>query len=369
MKYVAYHRTSTKEQHLDRGIAELTKYCKTHNIQLYKSKVYTDQRTGKDFDRPRYIMLKEEILESGDVLIVTELDRLGRNKEATLKELRFFKDNGIRVMVLELPTTLIDLSAMENSMARMMLETINNMMIELYASMAQAEIEKKEKRQREGIEAKKARGEWDDYGRPRVMDLEEFATHYRLVQQGEKKPFELMKELGMTNNVDYNLNLDVEFNLMNSAFISGTAEYCTVFEPTASEYEQAGTWHIVASVGEQGGDIPYTSFIALGSYIEKNADTIKSFLKAIKKAHEFMNTHTELEVAEAIVKQFPSTSIKSIETSLKSYKTIEAWKTDLQATENSFTRLQDIMENSGELSARVPFDKIVDNSLAQGVFG
>ena len=79
----------------------------------------------------------------------------------------------------------------------MMLETINNMMIELYASMAQAEIEKKEKRQREGIEQKKARGEWDDYGRPRVMDLEEFATHYRLVQQGEKKPFELMKELGV----------------------------------------------------------------------------------------------------------------------------------------------------------------------------
>ena len=179
----------------------------------------------------------------------------------------------------------------------------------------------------------------------------------------------ILKELGMTNNVDYTLNFDVEFNLMTSAFISGTADYCTVFEPTASEYEQAGTWHIVASVGEQGGDIPYTSFIALGSYIEKNADTIKSFLKAIKKAHEFMNTHTELEVAEAIVKQFPSTSIKSIETSLKSYKAIEAWKTDLQATENSFTRLQDIMENSGELSARVPFDKIVDNSLAQEVFG
>lgn len=210
MKYVAYHRTSTKDQHLDRGIAELTKYCKTHNIQLYKSKVYTDQRTGKDFDRPRYIMLKEEILESGDVLIVTELDRLGRNKEATLKELRFFKDNGIRVMVLELPTTLIDLSAMENSMARMMLETINNMMIELYASMAQVEIEKREKRQREGIEQKKARGEWDDYGRSRVMDLEEFATHYRLVQQGKKKPFELMRELGMTKPTFYRYKNQIE---------------------------------------------------------------------------------------------------------------------------------------------------------------
>lgn len=155
-------------------------------------------------------MLKDEILESGDVLIITELDRLGRNKEATLKELRLFHDNHIRVMVLELPTTLLDLSTMENTMARMMLETINNMMIELYASMAQAEIEKKEKRQREGIEAKKARGEWEDYGRPRVMSLEEFATHYRLVQQGEKRPFELMQELGMSKPTFYRYKNQIE---------------------------------------------------------------------------------------------------------------------------------------------------------------
>ena len=203
MKYVAYHRTSTKDQHLDRGITEIENYCSANGITLYKNKVYTDQQTGKNFNRPRYNMLKDEILESNDVLIVTELDRLGRNKEATLKELRFFQDNNIRVMVLELPTTLIDLSLMENSMARMMLETINNMMIELYASMAQAEIEKKEKRQREGIEAKKARGEWSDYGRPRVMNLNDFAIHYSLVEQGKKKPFELMKELGMTKPTFY----------------------------------------------------------------------------------------------------------------------------------------------------------------------
>lgn len=210
MKYVAYHRTSTKDQHLDRGIAEITDYCQSNNIKLYKNKVYTDQKTGKNFDRPRYQMLKEEILESGDTLIITELDRLGRNKEATLQELRFFKENGIRVMVLELPTTLIDFSTMENSMARMMMETINNMMIELYASMAQAEIEKKEKRQREGIEAKKARGEWGDYGRPRIMTLDKFSAHYSLVQQGKKKPFELMKELGMTKPTFYRYKNQLE---------------------------------------------------------------------------------------------------------------------------------------------------------------
>ena len=210
MKIVAYHRTSTKDQYLDRGIAEITKYCLEHNMELYKDKVYTDQQTGKNFNRPRYQMLKEEILESGDTLIVTELDRLGRNKKSTLNELRFFQDNNIRVMVLELPTTLLPIDKMENSMARMMLETINNMMIELYASMAQAEMEKKEKRQREGIEAKKVRGEWEDYGRPRVMDIKEFEKKFAMVQCGEKRPFELMKELGMTKATFYRYKNIVE---------------------------------------------------------------------------------------------------------------------------------------------------------------
>lgn len=161
-----YHRTSTREQHLDRGIAEIQEFCKTRSLAL--ERVYTDQQTGKNFNRPRYQVLKEDVLRSGDTLIVTELDRLGRNKADTMREIQYFKDTGIRLMVLELPTTLIDLSAMGNEMASLMMECINNLLVELYASMAQAEIEKKEKRQREGIAAKKARGEWDDYGRPRV---------------------------------------------------------------------------------------------------------------------------------------------------------------------------------------------------------
>lgn len=179
----------------------------------------------------------------------------------------------------------------------------------------------------------------------------------------------ILNQLGLENNVDFYLNFDVQFNLMTSAFLSGTADYCTVFEPTASEYQASGQWHIVASVGEQGGEIPYTSFISLSSYINNNRELLEDFMKALKKAHEFISTHTEREVAEAIVKQFPSTSITSIETSIKSYKSINAWKTDLKATEESFTRLQDIMENAGELSQRVSFEKIVDNSVANKVFG
>ena len=128
---------------------------------------------------------------------------MGRNKQETLKELQYYRDNNIRVKILELPTTLMDISKLDNSMAQMLMETVNNMLIELYAAMAQAEIEKKEKRQREGIDAKKARGDWDDYGRPAVMSIEDFAAEYQKVLSGEIKPFELMKKLGMSKTTYY----------------------------------------------------------------------------------------------------------------------------------------------------------------------
>lgn len=202
-KYVAYHRVSTKEQNLDRGINEIMEYCREHKIVLHKNKVYTDKQTGKNFDRPSYNILKEEVLEEGDMLIITELDRLGRNKDATLKEIRTLKDNGIRLLVLELPTTLVDLSSYNNEMATMFVETVNNMMIELYTSIADAEMKKRVKRQREGIEQMKQRGDWDKYGRPRVLELKTFKKEYEAVERGEIKPFELMKKLGMTKSTYY----------------------------------------------------------------------------------------------------------------------------------------------------------------------
>ncbi len=179
----------------------------------------------------------------------------------------------------------------------------------------------------------------------------------------------ILNEKDMYDGVDFTLNYDVQFNLMTSAFLSGTADYCTVFEPTASEYEKEGKWHIVASVGEAGGEIPYTSFIALESYITKNEDTVKGFLRALKKAFEYIESHTEYEVAESIVKQFPSTTISSIETSLKNYKKIDSWQRNMQATESSFETLQNIMKNAGELENKVAFQKLVENKYAKEIFG
>lgn len=212
-KYYGYHRTSTTDQHLDRGILEIEKYCKNNNIPL--EKIYTDQQTGKNFNRPRYQVMKEDVLRCGDTLIVTEIDRLGRDKRSTMKELQYFRDKGVRVMILELPTTCQDFTNMNNEMASMLMDTINNMLIELYAAIAESELKKKEKRQREGIEAKKARGEWDDYGRPRALNINDFKEEYERVLTKEIRPFELMKELGLSKATYYRYVKELEHNSNN----------------------------------------------------------------------------------------------------------------------------------------------------------
>lgn len=190
-----YHRTSTADQHLDRGIKEIEDFCKERDFKL--EKIYTDQQTGKNFNRPRYTVLKQDVLRAGDTLIITEVDRLGRNKQVTLAELKDLQAMGVRIMILELPTTCQDFSKLGNDMAAMLMETVNNMLVELYASIAEAELLKKEKRQREGIEAMKERGEWYKYGRPQYkkpINWDEVITAWKA---GEIQAVEAQKRLGM----------------------------------------------------------------------------------------------------------------------------------------------------------------------------
>ena len=201
--YYGYHRTSTSQQHLDRGIKEITDFCEINKIKL--ERIYTDQQTGKNFNRPRYTVLSNDILRDGDTLIISEVDRLGRNKKAILEELRGFNDKGVRIMILELPTTLQDFSKLDNSMAKMLMETINNMLIELYAAMAQAEIEKKEKRQREGIESKRVRGEWEDYGRPKIKKPKNWDEVIVRWKKGEIKAVEAIRLTGMKKSTFYKI--------------------------------------------------------------------------------------------------------------------------------------------------------------------
>jgi len=196
--FYGYHRTSSREQSLDRGIAGIEGFCRERKYPLQR--IYTDQVSGKRFDRPRYVVMKEDVLRQGDTLILWELDRLGRNKKEILSELRYFYDNGIRVMFLDIPTTTMDYAGMADDFVRLLMETVNNVLIEIVSMIAENEVERKRKRCDEGREAMKARGEWHKYGRPRVMTKEAFAAQYERVERGEIGSLALMRELGMNRD-------------------------------------------------------------------------------------------------------------------------------------------------------------------------
>lgn len=197
MYYYGYNRVSSKEQNEDRGNTNIEDFCHTNGYKL--ERIYIDKQTGKDFDRIRYKILKEDVLRPGDVLIIPEFDRLGR-AEQTKKELEYFKEHDIRVIFLDIPTTQMDFSTIENSMARMILSCINDMLISFYDCIARAELERRKKRQKEGYEEVRKRGEWDKIGRPRKISLEEFSKEYELVVNGNMKNIELIKKLNVSEN-------------------------------------------------------------------------------------------------------------------------------------------------------------------------
>lgn len=174
----------------------------------------------------------------------------------------------------------------------------------------------------------------------------------------------VIEELG----VNASLNYDVDFNYMTAAFESGIADYCTMFEPTASDYEAEGKGYIVSSVGEQSGEIPYTCFAAKESYINENPEKIEGLLRAVTKATKFVMENDAATVAEYLVPYFDGTSEESLANSVQAYKDIDAWVSNMAMEEAAFTRLQDVIENSGELERRVDFDELILTDVAQKVY-
>ena len=175
----------------------------------------------------------------------------------------------------------------------------------------------------------------------------------------------VLKQNGINPQTDLILDDSIKFDLMAGAFSGGTADYVTLFEPTASMTEQAGKGYIVASVGEASGEIPYTAYFAKKSYMEENTDLIQKFTNAIYKGQKWVEEHTMKEVAEAIVEFFPDSNIETLTTALQSYKDIDAWKKDPVMKEESYNLLQTVMEEAGELTKKAPFDKVINNSYAQ----
>lgn len=158
---------------------------------------------------------------------------------------------------------------------------------------------------------------------------------------------------------EVNFDTSIDFASTTGAFIGGTGDYVSVFEPTASSLEKQGVGYIVASIGELGGTVPYTAYNARLSYIENNEDVIKGFTKAIDKALVYVKEHNSSEIAEAISSYFPDTSLNDITAIVDRYKNIDAWFDNTNISEKDFNHVMDIMENASELTNRAPYSKLV----------
>ena len=193
-----------------------------------------------------------------------------------------------------------------------------------------------------------------------VKDLK--GTHIIAGREGGMPAMTLQYTLN-ENGIDLDeLNFDtsIAFASMSGAFIGGTGDYVALFEPTALQLEKQGFGYVVASLGELGGEVPYTTYMTKKSYLEDNKDVIEGFTKAIQKGLDYVFTHTDKEVAEVITNHFPDTSLNDLTETIKRYRDADSWYRTTYITKEGFDRVQDIMDNSDKLDKKVPFNKLVN---------
>lgn len=163
------------------------------------------------------------------------------------------------------------------------------------------------------------------------------------------------------NIAKINVNTAVDFASLSGSFIGGVGDFVNLFEPNATKLENEGLGYVVGSVGELSGEMPYTAFYARKSYIENNRQTIEKFNKAINKGINFVNEHTDMEVAEVILKQFPDNSINEVEKIVKRYRDADSWLDNTTISEESFKNLENIMIDNELLDDYVSFLELVIN--------
>lgn len=175
----------------------------------------------------------------------------------------------------------------------------------------------------------------------------------------------VLKKNGINPQTDAKLDDSIKFDLMAGAFASGNADYVTLFEPTASLTQNEGKGYIVASVGKEAGEIPYTAYFAKKSYIKNNEETIQKFTNAVYKGQQWVKEHSAKEIAEAIQDFFPDTDIDLLTTVIQNYKDIDAWNETPVLEEESYHRLEEVMTLAGELQQKAPYNQIINNQYAE----
>lgn len=177
----------------------------------------------------------------------------------------------------------------------------------------------------------------------------------------------VMKQHGVIPHVDATVDTSVQFNMMAGAFTGGTADYVTLFEPTATELQNEGKGYILTSIGQDSGEIPYTAFFASQTYIRENSDTVQRFTNAVAKGQRWVQESTAAQIAASVADQFPDTDLQVLTTVAQRYKDIDAWNATPVMKREALERLETVMESAGELTRAqwVDFNKLVDNSFAE----
>lgn len=175
----------------------------------------------------------------------------------------------------------------------------------------------------------------------------------------------ILKQHGLEPFKDVDIITNLQFTATAGAFKGGTGDYVALFEPTASMLEAEGGGHIVASIGKAGGPIAYTAYSALKSYIEKHPDIIQKFTNAIYKGQLWVDQHTPEEIAKEVQPFFPDADLELLTTVIKRYKDQDTWCKNPIVIPETLDRLQDIMQEAGELDKRAPYDKIVTTEFAE----
>ena len=168
---------------------------------------------------------------------------------------------------------------------------------------------------------------------------------------------------------DLNFDTSIAFASIGGTFMSGVGDYMTMFEPAASEFVKSGGGYIVASVGEESGEIPFTCFSANKDYIQKNPEVIIAFLKAIQRGLNYIKTATIDDVVDSLAPSFSGSSKESIKVGIQNYIKADAWNSSPVMTQSSFNRLVDMLTHAGELSktAVADYDKIINNNFGEFV--
>ena len=174
-----------------------------------------------------------------------------------------------------------------------------------------------------------------------------------------------LKENGINPKTDLTIDTSIAFAAMQGAFIGGTGDFVTLFEPNALQVEKQGLGYVVASIGELGGVVPYTAYNARKSYIEENPDVIEGFTKAIQKGIDYVYNHTDSEVAQVLLDYFPDTSLNDLTSIVKRYRSIDSWFKTTYIEEENFNHIQTIMESANELDKKAPFSELVDNTYSK----